>query len=199
MSVARNLFAVLATSLALVSPAMAQLKVGTVDINRAIKAHPKTKEAEGKLNEAKNAAKKEFDERAESYKKGLDDLNKLVAQLDAPALSAEAKAAKATERDAKITSLRSMERELTEFRTTREQQLQQQALRMRDGIVKEITDAVMERVKANNLDLVFDASGASGNGFSPVLFARPAFDVTADVIGAVQSANRSATPPPGKP
>ena len=35
-----------------------------------------------------------------------------------------------------------MEREINEFRQTRERQLQEQALRMREGIVKEITDVV---------------------------------------------------------
>ena len=57
-----------------------------------------------------------------------------------------------------------MEREINEFRQTRERQLQEQALRMREGIVKEITDVVMEKVKAQNLDLVFDKSGMSLNG-----------------------------------
>jgi hypothetical protein len=32
---------------------------------------------------------------------------------------------------------------------------------MREGIVKEITDVVMDKVKSNNLDLVFDKSGMS--------------------------------------
>ena len=56
-----------------------------------------------------------------------------------------------------------MEREINEFRQTRERQLQQQAMRMREGIVKEITDIIMERVKTNGMDLVFDKSGLSMN------------------------------------
>jgi len=167
----------------------AQLKVGTVDINRVIREHSKTKEAEAKLNEAKTAAKREFDERAEAYKKALDEINRISAQLDAPALSAEATTAKAKERDVKIAAIKNMEREINEFRGTRERQLQQQVLRFRDSIVKEITDLVMERVKANNIDLVFDKSGASGNGFSPVLFARESADFTAEVIAALEKSS----------
>lgn len=170
----------------------AQLKVGTVDINRVIKEHAKTKEAEAKLNEAKNAARREFDERAEAYKKALDEINRLSAQLDAPALSAEAKSAKARERDDKIAAIKNMEREINEFRASREQQLQQQVMRFRDSIVKEITDAVMERVKAKEMDLVFDKSGASANGFSPVLFSRENADFTAEVIAAVQKPHETA-------
>ncbi len=150
--------------------AQGSLKIGTVDMNRAFKEYDKTKDAETKINEAKNAAKKEYDERAESYKKALDEINKLNQQLEAPALSADAKSAKAKERDEKISSIKKMEQEINEFRQTRERQLQEQALRMREGIVKEITDIVMDRVKAQNLDLVFDKSGMSLNGVPLLMY-----------------------------
>src|SRR5947207_6073562 len=140
------------------------LKIGTVDMQRAFKEYTKTKDAETKINDAKNAAKKEYDDRAEAYKKALDEINNLNKQLDAPALSAEAKTQKAKERDDKIANIKNMEREINDFRQTRERQLQEQAMRMREGIVKEITDVVMEKVKANNMNLVFDKSGVSLNG-----------------------------------
>src|SRR3954469_5224454 len=185
----------LLASLALPVAAFAQgsLKVGTVDMNRAFKEYNKTKDAEGKINEAKNAAKKEYDERAEGYKKSLDEINKLNQQLEAPALSAEAKSAKAKERDEKITSIKNMEREINEFRQTRERQLQEQALRMREGIVKEITDVVMDRVKANNLDLVFDKSGMSLNGVPLVMFAKDNVDFTNDIVAVLNKPGRASS------
>ena len=115
------------------------MKIGTIDMNRAFKEYNKTKDAEKKINDAKNAAKKEYDDRADTYKKALDEINKLNQQLEAPALSADAKTQKAKERDEKIASIKNMEREINEFRQTREKQLQEQAVRMRDGIVQEIT------------------------------------------------------------
>lgn len=160
----------------------AQTKIGTVDVDRIFKEYRKTREAEAKLNEAKNAAKKEFDERAESYKKALDEINKLNGQLDAPALAADAKAAKAKERDDKIAKVKNMEREITEFRQTREQQLQQQMVRLREVLLKEIMEVVTEREKAKGLDLVIDKSGASTNGFSPILFSPESMDFTTEVI-----------------
>src|SRR5205814_3154992 len=141
--------------------AQGTLKIGTVDMQRAFKEYNKTKDAEAKVNDAKNAAKKEFDDRADSYKKALDEINKLNQQLDSPALSSEAKAKLSKERDDKIASLKSLEREINDFRQTREQQLQAQAMRMRESIVQEITDVVLERVKSNGMDLVFDKSGQS--------------------------------------
>ncbi|HEY3602666.1 MAG TPA: OmpH family outer membrane protein [Chthoniobacterales bacterium] len=173
--------------------AQAGLKIGTIDMNRAFKEYSKTKDAEKKINDAKDAAKKEYDDRADAYKKALDEINKLNQQLEAPALSADAKTQKAKERDEKITSIKNMEREINEFRQTREKQLQEQAVRMRDGIVKEISDVVMNKVKASNMDLVFDTSGVSLNGVPTVMFANPSYDFTSDVVTLL---NKAAGPAP---
>jgi len=176
-----------AAALALPSASFAQgtLKVGTVDMNRAFKEYNKTKDSEKKINEAKDAAKKEYDDRAESYKKALDEINKLNQQLDSPALSADKKTSMAKDRDEKIGNIKNMEREINEFRQTRERQLQEQAMRMREGIIKEITDIMMERVKAANYDLVFDKSGPSMNGVPVVMYSKDSADFTTDVITAL--------------
>ena len=183
----------LAFTLAFPVVAFAQgaLKIGTVDMQRAFKECNKTKDAEAKINDAKNAAKKEYDDRAESYKKALDEINTLNKQLDAPALSADAKAQKAKERDDKIANFKNMEREINEFRQTRERQLQEQAMRMREGIVKEITDIVMEKVKANNMDLVFDRSGMSLNGVPVLMFSHDNVDFTSDIIAVLNKPGRA--------
>ena len=182
-------FLLLTAAAALLLPtagfAQGTLKVGTVDMNRAFKEYNKTKDSEKKINEAKDAAKKEYDDRAENYKKALDEINKLNQQLDAPALSADAKTQKAKERDEKIANIKNMEREINEFRQTRERQLQEQAMRMRESIIKEITDIMMERVKTNNYDLVFDKSGPSMNGVPVVMYSKDSADFTTDVITAL--------------
>src|SRR5438132_2295606 len=170
--------------------AQGTLKIGTVDMQRAFKEYTKTKDAETKINDAKNAAKKEYDDRADAYKKALDEINNLNKQLDAPALSAEAKTQKAKERDDKIANIKNMEREINDFRQTRERQLQEQAMRMREGIVKEITDVVMEKVKANNMDLVFDKSGVSLNGVPVLMYSHGDVDFTNDIITVLNKPGR---------
>lgn len=179
-----------------VSFAQGTLKIGTVDMQRAFKEYNKTKDAENKVNDAKNAAKKEFDDRTDGYKKALDEINKLNQQLDAPALSADAKAQKAKERDEKIANIKNMEREINDFRQTREQQLQQQAMRMRESIVKEITDLVLERVKSNGMDLVFDKSGLSTNYVPVVMYSKDSADFTTDIITALNKKAASSTEKP---
>ena len=184
-------------ALALVFPiaALAQgtMKIGTVDMQRAFKEYNKTKEAEVKINDAKNSAKKEYDDRAESYKKALDEINNLNKQLESPALSADKKTQTAKERDDKIANIKNMEREISDFRQTRERQLQEQLMRVREGIVKEITDVVMEKVKANHFDLVLDKSGLSINGVPFLLYAPDNVDFTNDIIAVLNKPGRAAS------
>lgn len=174
-------------------------KIGTVDMQRAFKDYNKTKDAEAKINDAKNAAKKEYDDRAEAYKKALDEINNLNKQLESPALSADKKTGMAKERDDKIANIKSMEREISDFRQTRERQLQEQLMRMREGLVKEITDVVMEKVKAKSLDFVLDKSGASINGVPIVLYAPENVDFTNEIIEALNKPGRATAAAARKP
>ena len=185
----------LLSALALAAPvaafAQGTAKIGTVDMQRAFKDYNKTKDAESKINESKNAAKKEYDDRAEAYKKALDEINNLNKQLESPALSADKKTGMAKERDDKIATIKSMEREINNFRQTREQQLQEQLMRMREGIVKEITEVVVEKVKAKSLDFVLDKSGVSINGVPVVLYAPDNVDFTNEIVETLNKPGRA--------
>ncbi len=187
---------VFALTLVLPIAAFAQgtTKIGTVDMQRAFKDYNKTKEAEAKINDAKNSAKKEYDDRAEAYKKALDEINNLNKQLESSALSADKKTQIAKDRDDKIANIKNMEREISDFRQTRERQLQEQLMRVREGIVKEITDVVMEKVKTNNLDLVFDKSGMSINGVPVLLYSHDNIDFTNDIIAVLNKPGRATAP-----
>jgi outer membrane protein len=180
----------LAIALPIAGFAQGTLKIGTVDMQRAFKEYNKTKDAEAKINGARDQARKELTDREESYKRALEEINNLSKQLEAPALSADAKTQKAKERDDKIANVKTMEREISDFQKTREQQLQQQLMRIREGIVKEITDIVMDRVKSSHLDFVFDKSGVSLNGVPVVVYAPDNVDFTNDIVAILNKPGR---------
>jgi len=191
----KSLSSLVALTLALPVAAFAQgtMKIGTVDVQRAFKEYNKTKEAEEKAKDAANTARKEYDNRAEDYKKAADEINNLNNQLESPALSADKKTQTAKDRDDKIAKIKNMEREISDFRQTRERQLQEQLLRLREGLVKEITDVVMDKVKANNLDLVFDKSGMSIDRVPFLMYSHDNIDFTNDVIATLNKPGRTAT------
>src|SRR5580765_7082183 len=176
-----SILSVLALAAPIVAFAQGTGKIGTVDMQRAFKDYTKTKDAEVKINDAKNAAKKEYDDRAEAYKKALDEINNLNKQLESPALSADKKTGMAKERDDKIANIKNMEREISDFRQTRERQLQEQLMRMRVGI---------EKVKTKSLDFVLDKSGVSINGVPVVLYAPENVDFTNEIIEVLNKPGR---------
>lgn len=175
--------------------AQSMVKIGTVDMKKVFEGYYKTKDAEQRINEARNAAKKELEERMESYQKGAAEVQKLNTEIGNDALSREAKETKSKVRDERIGELKNMEREINEFRATREKQLQEQSCRMRQGIVDDITKVVNEKVKAENFDLVFDKSGMSLNGVSVVMNAKESYDFTDSLI-TILNKNKGSEPAP---
>ena len=127
--------------------ANAQMKIGILDMNAVFTQYHRTKDAETKLNDARAAAKKELDERLETLKKAMDEINKLNADLEKPELSKEAKEKSTKSRDEKVAEARNLDREITEFRGTRERQLQEQFVRMRKDIIDDIMKIVNNEVK----------------------------------------------------
>jgi serine/threonine protein kinase/Skp family chaperone for outer membrane proteins len=169
------------------------LNVGLVDMNRIFKEYDKTKDAEAKVNDAKNSAKKEYDDRADAYKKALDEVNYLNKELDSSSLGAASKTQIARDRDSKIAKIKTMEREINDFRTTREKQLQEQALKMREGIVKEITTMTFSGLKSSPNPILIDSSGMTLNGVPVVLFSSGVPDLSNDVIAALNQKRASVT------
>ena len=174
--------------------ALAQTKIGTVDMKKVFESYYKTKDAEAKINEARNAAKKELEDRMDIAKKALEEVKKLDEELARPELSNEAKSQKAKVRTEKATEFQTMEREIREFQQSREKQLQEQSVRMRASIVEEINLVVSERVKAESYEIVLDKSGPSLNGVPIVLFARDSFDFTDAVVTALNKTRGTAAP-----
>ena len=176
-----------------------QLKVGTVDMKKVFESYYKTKDAESKINEARNGAKKELEDRLDIQKKSMEEVQKMNQDIESPALSKEAKESKSKVRDEKIADLRTMDRENNEFRQNREKQLQEQSVRMRAGIVDEINKVVTDKVKAESFDLVFDKSGPSLNGVPIVLYSKDSYEFTNDVVTALNKNKTKDTAAEEKP
>ena len=169
------------------------LKVGVVDMNKVFSGYYKTKDAENKINDAREVAKKELDDRMESHKQLLDEINQLNKDVDNKALSESARSDRQKKREDKINQVRSLEQEINEFKGSREKQLQEQAVRMRNTIVEEIMGVVNARVKSDNYDLVLDKSGQSLNGVQIVLHANDKMEFSDDVITALNKSRPATT------
>lgn len=175
----------LALTAATASAQSVTIRIGTVDMKKVFDNYYKTKDAESKINEARNNAKKELEERMDQAKRVLEEVKKLDEDIAKPELSKEAKDQKGKMRGEKAGELQTMDREIREFQSSREKQLQEQSVRMRGGIVEEINKVVDAKVKAEGYDIVFDRSGPSLNGVPVLLYAKESYDFTNDVVTAL--------------
>lgn len=165
------------------APATAQeFKIGIVDMKRIFADYYKTKDAERSVNDGKEAAKKQLDERQAKYVELINKWQEAQKLVNDPGISNELRDQKTKERDSLASEAKSLEREMQEFRQRREQQLQEQVGRMRKGILDEIQAVVEEEAKKQNYDLVFDRSGISVNGVPFLLHAKAAHDFTQEII-----------------
>jgi len=164
------------------APAAAQMKVGIVDMNKVFTSYYKTKEAETRLNDARAQAKTDLDGRLETLKSNMEQINKLEADTKKPELTADKREAAVKQRDEKINEVRNLDREIGEFRQTRERQLQEQFMRMRGDIVQDIMKVVDTKVKADGYDLVLDSSGLGISQVKVVLYSAPSMDFSDSII-----------------
>jgi len=162
--------------------ASAQTKIGTVDMNKIFSGYYKTKDAEARINAARAKAKQELDDKMDELKKGEEELKKIQDDFNNPALSKEAKEEKAKAFEEKRNKMAPQVRELQEYRATQEKQLQEQAVRMRNGIVEEIQKIITAKVESEQFDLVFDRSGNSLNGVPILVYAKDALDFSDSII-----------------
>ncbi len=198
-----SLFSVLLAALTLVgfsTPASAQgaLKIGIVDMKRVFTDYYKTKDAEKSVNDGKEAAKKQLDERNAKYRDLISKWQEAQKLVNDPAISEELRAQKRKEAEELASEAKSLERDMSEFRQRREQQLQEQVNRMRKGILDEIKTIVERRAKENNYDLVFDKSGQGVNGVPFLLYSKDAVDFSDEILAEInKDAPKEAAKPAG--
>ena len=131
-------FALMAAGIGL---ANAQVKIGTVDMNRVFSDYQKTKDAQAKYSEAEKAANEDLNGRVETLKKAMQEINQANSDLQKQNLSKEDLEAKRKELQPKIDAARALDREIADFRSTKQKALQDQFLRMRKDIVDDIMKA----------------------------------------------------------
>lgn len=166
------------------SASAADLKIGVVDMAKAFSEYYKTKEANSRLQENAAKAKDELGERMAALKKLADDLDGIRKEAQDPVRSEEIRAKKRSEFEGKANEMRSLDKDIQEFRQRREQQLQQEGMQQRKGLYDEILKVVTEKAKTDGYDLVFDKSGVSASLMPFLIHAKEgvAVDFTPEVI-----------------
>jgi len=169
------------------SPQAYSGRVVFLDMNEIFTSFYKTKRAEEQINEERAVAKKELDARLDKLKKAMDEINALNAEMEKPASSAQTRQRTARIRDQKVEAARTLDRQITEFRGSREKGLQDTFVALRKSIIDDIMVVVNRMIRDAGYDLVFDKSGMSPRQTPVVLYSPSVLDFSKVAISALNN------------
>lgn len=161
--------------------ALAQTKIATVDMNRLFENYWKTKQAQAALED--NTAQLTKDENGwkDELKKGTDEYQRLLAQANDQAVSADERDRRKQAADDKLKQLEARRAVIQQTDQTTRARLSDQIQRMTEKIVAEITSHVTDAAKAGGYTVVLNSAGKASMP-SPVVYSANSVDLTADVL-----------------
>ena len=145
-------------------------------------------------------AKEQINERFAAYKKLMDEVQKLDKERTDPVLGPDARGKKESELKGKAQELRSLEQDINDFKSRRQQQIDEEQRQQASGLYAEIVKVVNDKAAASGYDLVFDKSNLGVGGVPFLVYSKAGAvdDFTAEVIVELNKnapAGGATTPP----
>jgi outer membrane protein len=170
----------------------AELKVATINMEKVFHDFHKTKAADNKLKEQREVYKNYAVNLGKEIQEGRKKLQTLIEDAQNIVLSDEIRKQKAQEANDLRRSLMDKSRELESYQKDRMAKLQEEYQKERDVIVGEIQEVIKSIAGQKSVDFVLDLSGRTTNQMSAVVFAKPGFEITDEVIGKLNEGQPAA-------
>ncbi|HUJ45126.1 MAG TPA: OmpH family outer membrane protein [Opitutaceae bacterium] len=168
------------------------LKIVTVDIGKIFDSHYKTEEQMAKLKDAQTKAQEELERMVKEANQLVEQYKETMDQSKNSLLTAEARTKAEGDAQKMMDDIQRRNADLQKFRSDTQQSLQQRFNNFRSVLLDEISKKVTEIAKAKGATLVVDKSGPTLAGIPSVIYADAAYDITDDVMAAVNK-DRPAT------
>jgi outer membrane protein len=157
-------------------------RIVIVDMNRVFNEYYKTPVASAKLKETAEGFNKEHEEMLADYRKQVEELNKLREEQDKTEYTAEVREQKRKAVTEKLTDTQKRQRDIEEYRRSHQKILEDQTQRMRQGILKEITEVLNKEARDSGYMMVLDKSGNTLNGVPTVVYSQDTLEVTDEIV-----------------
>jgi outer membrane protein len=167
--------------------ALADTKIGTVDLRKLFDNYWKTKAAQAAIQE--RAAQLDKDDKAmkDDLKKGSDDYQKLLSQINDPVISNEERDRRKLTAEEKLKQLQGSKTAIEQFERQAQSTLGEQRQRMREKFLGEIKTAVNAKAKLENFALVMDSAAETVNGTLAVVYNNGQNDITETILSQLNA------------
>ena len=163
-------------------PALAQTKIGTVDLRKLFDGYWKKKQAQVALDDRKAQLDKDDKGMRDDLKKGGDEYQKLLEQANDQAISADERDRRKSATADKLKQLQETKSAMDQFERQAQVTLSEQGQRMRENILTEVKAAVSAQARAAGYSLVIDAAAETANATTAVIYSSGENDLTAAVL-----------------
>lgn len=152
------------------SSALAQGKVGVINLTKVFDDFWRTKQADLQIKDRLAEFEKMGQSMYEDYKKANEEFGKQVEAANDPALSKEETEKRRKDLDKKRKDILEMENNIKQFQGNSQRALMEQRGRVRDSIMRDVRGVVEEKAKAGGYATVLDVSAVSATGTPFVVF-----------------------------
>lgn len=167
--------------------ALAQAKIGTVDLRKLFDNYYKTKLAQASIQE--NASQLAKDDRGmqDDLQKANADYKQLLAQANDQAISADERDKRKQAAADKLKQMQDSKNAMDQFERTAQAKLADDRQRMRDKILTAIKITVTTTAKAKGCTLVIDTAAETVNGTPAVVYDSGENDLTDAVLAQLNA------------
>jgi outer membrane protein len=184
----RQWFAALVVLSLVGTSALAEGKIGTIDLNKAFSNYWKKKEAEANLRDQEVEIGKELKSLEEELKKARDAWQKLVNDSNDQAVSSDERDKRKKMAEEKFKSAKDLDDQAVQYKKQAYGQLQERSQLVRERILGEIKNVVTAKAKAGGYSLVIDIAAQSKDFTPVVLYNNNEFDLTESVLDQLNAA-----------
>lgn len=179
---------------ALFAPAQT-LKVGTIDMNKALDGYWKTQEEQAVVKGYEQRATEGTERIMNEGRASVDKYREAAEQANNTILTEEARKAAAQQAQVLLQEVQKKEQEIQAFRNQAVQTIQQQVATSRRALLEKITEVASAIAKKKGITLLVEKSNAA---VITVVYADPGFDITDEVVIELNK-DRPATAPAAAP
>ncbi|MDR0902535.1 MAG: OmpH family outer membrane protein [Opitutaceae bacterium] len=179
---------------ALFAPAQT-LKVGTIDMNKALDGYWKTQEEQAVVKGYEQRATEGTERIMNEGRASVDKYREALDQANNTILTEEARKAAAQQAQVLLQEVQKKEQEIQAFRNQAVQTIQQQVATSRRALLEKITEVASAIAKKKGITLLVEKSNAA---VITVVYADPGFDITDEVVIELNK-DRPATAPAAAP
>lgn len=168
----------------------ADINIAVVDMLRVMNFHPD-------MNSDRLMLEKQIEEFDSEQKEMMividklkKELNEISAQSRDNTVAEGVRVKKMKLAEEKLADLKEREQKRQQTADIRQNQISDQSRRMRQKLESRIRVLVQKYAKEKNFNLVLDSSGIGGNGLKTVVYSEEKIDITAEILGIIDSSRR---------